>query len=61
MKITEHHTPDLMGKLDEKSKKSKKSKSADTIADELESEAKRLLYWSMILRGKDKLQLRVKK
>lgn len=56
-------TPNLMGDMPVKKNgkiRKTKGKSADNIADELEGEAKRLLTTAMRLRGKDRLQIRVK-
>lgn len=56
-------TPDLMDQIKNppKRKRKPKPKTADTIASDLENEAKRLLHAAMLIRGKDRMQLRVKK
>lgn len=55
--------PDVMGALKPKPRRGrppkKKPKTADTIATELENEAKRLLYHAMLLRGKQRLSVKV--
>lgn len=60
MKTTKQDTPDLMEQLKEEAPKSK-ARSGDEVASEIENEAMRLMRYAMMLRGKEKLQLRVKK